>query len=224
VIKSVSLLTRREGMSVEDFQTYWREVHGPIAARIPGLRRYVQCATLPELYAEESPPDFDGVAELWWDNIEAMQQARATPESEATAADASNFLAGSVRLIVSEVPLIDAFPSPKDRQAMVKYIAMLMRKDGVPVEDFQRHWRDVHGPINVKAIPTMQRYVQSHVLPETYNADTPPAFDGLPEAWFDSVAAFRDRPRDPNAPRDLEWTNFCKGQKQIFAREVIIVD
>ena len=38
----------KAGMSVEEFQTCWFETHGPIAGAIPGLRRYVQCHTLPE--------------------------------------------------------------------------------------------------------------------------------------------------------------------------------
>ena len=32
-------------MTVEAFQRHWREVHGPLGARVPGLRRYVQSHT-----------------------------------------------------------------------------------------------------------------------------------------------------------------------------------
>jgi uncharacterized protein (TIGR02118 family) len=224
VIKSVSVLTRKGGMSVEEFQTYWRDVHGPLVARVPGLRRYIQSQTLPELYEAEKPPDFDGIAETWWDSVEAMEQARTTPEMQAVAEDGRNFISSSVRLLGTDVALIDDFPSASERQSMVKYVAFLMLKEGVPIEEFQRHWRDVHGPINVQAIPTMRRYVQVHVLPETFKGNSPPAFAGLPEAWFDSIEAFRGRPRDPNAPRDLNWPNVCSGQKDIFTREVVIVD
>jgi len=38
MIKLVYCITRRHGMSLEEFSRYWREVHGPIGRRIPGLR------------------------------------------------------------------------------------------------------------------------------------------------------------------------------------------
>ena len=33
------------GVSIDAFQTYWRNVHGPLAALIPTVRRYVQSHT-----------------------------------------------------------------------------------------------------------------------------------------------------------------------------------
>lgn len=225
MIKSVSILTRKDGMSVEDFQAYWRDVHAPLVAKTPGLRRYIISPTLPELYEEEKAPDFDGIAELWYDDREALEAARKTPEMQAGLEDGRNFVGQSIRLIATEVPMIDAFPSPRERQSMVRVVAMLMLKEGVPIEEFQRHWREVHGPINVQTIQGMRRYIQAHVLPELFKGDNPPPFAGLPESWFDSLEAFRNRPpRDPNAPRDLHWPNVCSGQKQIITREVVILE
>jgi uncharacterized protein (TIGR02118 family) len=43
MVKAISLIRRKSGLSREDFHRYWWDVHGTIAARIPGLRRYVQC-------------------------------------------------------------------------------------------------------------------------------------------------------------------------------------
>ena len=50
MIKVCELVRRRPGMSVEEFQAYWRDVHGPIVAALPGLRRYVQDHPLPGGY------------------------------------------------------------------------------------------------------------------------------------------------------------------------------
>jgi uncharacterized protein (TIGR02118 family) len=220
----MSLLTRKAGMSPQEFQRYWREVHGPIAAKMPGLRRYVQSQTLLETYEGDTPPDFDGIAELYWDNLEAFEQSRATPESRAAAEDAANFIGANTRLLVSERPLVDALPSPRERESMVKVVGMLMVKDGVSLDAFQKHWREVHGPINVKVITNMRRYVQALVLPQSFENGNPLRIGGLPEHWHDSLEAMRNRPRDPNAPRDLDWSNFCSGQKQIYSHEVVIVD
>jgi len=38
----MGLLTRRAGLAPEAFRRHWRDVHGPLAARLPGLERYLQ--------------------------------------------------------------------------------------------------------------------------------------------------------------------------------------
>ena len=42
MVKCFALLTKKSGMSDEQFHRHWREVHAPLALRIPSLRRYVQ--------------------------------------------------------------------------------------------------------------------------------------------------------------------------------------
>src|SRR2546430_17094275 len=79
MIKLVYCITRRRGMTLEEFSRYWREVHGPIGRRIPGLRRLVQ--SHPTRHpADLSPPPFDGMAELWFDDLAALEAARRSPE------------------------------------------------------------------------------------------------------------------------------------------------
>jgi uncharacterized protein (TIGR02118 family) len=88
---------------VEEFQRYWRETHGPIAARIPGVRRYVQCHTVPETYAGANVPPYDGAAELWWDDLESMRAAFSSPETQAAREDEQNFIDHSkVALFITE--------------------------------------------------------------------------------------------------------------------------
>lgn len=224
MIKRVSLVTRKAGMPVEEFQQYWREVHAPLALRVPGLRRYIQSHVLLETYDAAKPPACDGIVETWWDSVEASEQARKTPERTAVDADQPNFMSASKGLITTEVPIVDAFPSGKDRQSMVKYVAMLYRREGVSVEAFQKHWRDVHGPALIAGPHAMRRYVQTHVLPETYNGGHPPACDGLAEAWYDSLEAYQQRPRDPAMPRDPRWADYCRGEGQIWTREITLLD
>jgi uncharacterized protein (TIGR02118 family) len=69
-------LRRLSHLSRDEFQRYWREVHGPLVrerAEAMGLSRYVQSHALPEeasgrLARERgAPPSFDGVAQLWWE-------------------------------------------------------------------------------------------------------------------------------------------------------------
>ena len=88
----VALLIRKPGMSVEEFQRYWREHHGPLAAKVPGLRRYLQNPAMPELYGGRNAPLCDGVAEAWFDSMEDLQRSTETGELRAVRADEPNFL------------------------------------------------------------------------------------------------------------------------------------
>ena len=78
-------------MSVEEFSRYWREVHGPIGRRIPGLRRLVQSHPVPRP-PEMAAPNFDGIAELWFDDMTALEAARRSPEWRASTEDEANFI------------------------------------------------------------------------------------------------------------------------------------
>jgi uncharacterized protein (TIGR02118 family) len=94
MIKLVYCITRRRGMTLEEFSRYWREVHGPIGRRIPGLRRLVQSHPVSHP-SDMSPPAFDGMAELWFDDVAALEAARRSPEWRASSADEVNFIDGT---------------------------------------------------------------------------------------------------------------------------------
>ena len=42
MIARLAILYRRPDLTREEFQTYWKNTHAPLARDIPGLRRYVQ--------------------------------------------------------------------------------------------------------------------------------------------------------------------------------------
>ena len=91
MIKLVYCITRKPGLSREEFSRYWEEVHGPIGRRIPGLRRLVQ--SHPVGHPAGFPPaDFDGVAELWFDDEAAIEAARLSSEWQASTEDEANFI------------------------------------------------------------------------------------------------------------------------------------
>jgi uncharacterized protein (TIGR02118 family) len=91
-VKSVELITRRPGMPVEEFQRYWRQVHGPLGASIPVVRRYVQSHTRRGGYERGRTPAYDGAAITWFDDTQAMRVSATTPEYARTRADEVNFL------------------------------------------------------------------------------------------------------------------------------------
>ena len=86
-------LRRREGMSREEFQRYWREEHAPLVARhaeILRIRRYVQMHTIddPRLLpiaaargCEDEP--YDGIAEIWFDSADDMLASGGSADARA---------------------------------------------------------------------------------------------------------------------------------------------
>jgi uncharacterized protein (TIGR02118 family) len=89
MVKAIYLIRRKPSLSREDFHRYWREVHGVIAARIPGLRRYVQCHAIER---SGDGDDFDGAAEAWFDDMDAVRNAVASPEYAAARTDEARFI------------------------------------------------------------------------------------------------------------------------------------
>lgn len=92
-VKMISFLNKRSDVTVEFFQRHWRETHGPIAARIPGNARYVQCHVRLGIYAAGRTPVFDGIPIAWFEDVDALRASAQTAEYAATKADEQNFMA-----------------------------------------------------------------------------------------------------------------------------------
>jgi len=106
MVKAIYLIRRKPGMSGEDFHRYWREVHGPIAARIPGLRRYVQCHAVDAGLGAAA--DYDGAAEVWFDDMDTLRRAAASPEYAEAREDERRFidLERVTLVLTEEVPIV----------------------------------------------------------------------------------------------------------------------
>ena len=91
VIKVIYCITKKPGMPDGDFFRYWKEVHGPLGARIPGLLRLVQSHRI-SVSEDRRQPDFDGIAELWFDDIQSLLKARQSPEWREATDDEANFV------------------------------------------------------------------------------------------------------------------------------------
>ena len=96
--KFMVLLNRQEGISFEEYERYFFETHLPYVLEIPGLRGYKVNLRHPE---DEDAP-YDGISEFWFDDRAAFDSAMASPETEASLADAANFLMPPQILLVEE--------------------------------------------------------------------------------------------------------------------------
>jgi uncharacterized protein (TIGR02118 family) len=80
MLKFVVVLYRRPDLSPEQFRDNLRNEHGPMAERLPGLRRYVQNHVMPD--PDRPHPGWDAVVELYWDDRAAMEAAWRSPEGQ----------------------------------------------------------------------------------------------------------------------------------------------
>lgn len=82
-------LTKRDGMTTEEFQRWWRDVHAPIVKRLPGLKKYILNMVV---QSQDKPAPWDGIAELWYERPEDHQAALQTSVGTEVKNDLPNFL------------------------------------------------------------------------------------------------------------------------------------
>ena len=72
----------------EAFDRHYREIHIPLAKKLPGLRRYTVSRNVSGIRG--GGPCYM-VAELDWDDMDALKRAFQSPAGQATAADVPKF-------------------------------------------------------------------------------------------------------------------------------------
>jgi len=219
MVKCFALLTKRPDISDEQFHRHWREVHAPLALRISSLRRYVQSHRIPHDLSGFSPPPYGGAAEVWYDNLAAALQMRTNPEYlEGAFRDEPNFIEQPklAWLATQENVVVAGSPMTKQTPA-VKGLFLVKRKSSMSVAEFQDYWRNRHAPL-VPRTPHLLRYVQCHVLPETYDSDAPPAYDGVAELWWPDLARFKESWASPELQVEqlTDARNFVSGESRAF--------
>jgi hypothetical protein len=73
-VSTIALLERKTSISRDLFSRYWRDVHGVMAARIPGFDTYIQHHVMPLLdVGSTNPEPFEGIATVTY-TCEANRQ------------------------------------------------------------------------------------------------------------------------------------------------------
>ena len=115
MIKRVTLMTRKPGMTREAFADYWTRVHAPLLASHPAVKRltinvteeFVRFSVRNEDTADplrstivtQTP---DGIVELWFEDRESMNAMYASDFSRRLVADAEHFVGAIATFIVDE--------------------------------------------------------------------------------------------------------------------------
>lgn len=95
---------KRTDITEDEFITYWQQIHAPLAAAIPGVRRYV---IYPVIWSSSLIPVCDGLAEMWFDSRAMMQEGLASREGRWMFADLTNFCSQeSGTVVVDEIDVL----------------------------------------------------------------------------------------------------------------------
>jgi uncharacterized protein (TIGR02118 family) len=115
LIKRLTIMTRKPGMSREAFADYWTRVHAPLLASHPAVKRLVINVT--EQFVRfsvrnEDPVDAlrstivtqtpDGFVELWFEDRESMEAMYKSEHTKKLVADAENFVGAIATFVVDE--------------------------------------------------------------------------------------------------------------------------
>ena len=103
MLKVISLMKRKEGVSYEAFKKWALEEHPPLGKKLPGLRHY----RMSVVNADNPDLPYDVVSEFWFDDDAARQAAFATPEGKAAAEDAASHCSTRTHLLTEEKVIVE---------------------------------------------------------------------------------------------------------------------
>ena len=219
------IIGRRPDMTAEAFRQYWRDVHGPLAAAIPSVRRYHQNRVISDKsFRIEIPPGSwhpDGFSQIWFDDEAAMRAALAAPAYAANAADIPTFI-GDFKLLVC-TPQVDVELAPVSG-LLRKRVSLLTRRPGISAEAFRDEWLGRHAEI-VRNIPAIAGYTQNLVIRRGPDPDenlpyTALPIDGVAELWFRSTDELREGLYSPAGEALVVHAKGFLGQVTTFEVEV----
>lgn len=191
----MGLIKKKRDWTTDQFVAYWRDKHGPLAARAPALRQYWQNAVTERLQRgiafARGPWDFDGFSQLWFDDAGNADHAFNNSElASALIQDEQHFL-GGLHIVTAEQNVVVPVPDAPKRSVLLKRISTLKRRPDITEEDFRREWR-VHADY-VRKMPGVSGYRQNVVVARELVKGEPCGYEGLPidgivELWFEDTA------------------------------------
>jgi hypothetical protein len=196
-IKLFEFLRRKAGTTREQFHADWRDVHGPMLANEPDLRRHVKRYELNHRLdsdsgrartdAEVRDDGWDGVAVLWFDSIDELRALSGEPAMAAIRERAPRLHEDERLIVVTEDPEV-IVSTPRREEAGAKMLCILRRNAALDLDTFHDHWLKHHGGL-FQNVPELRApllgYDQNHGL-----RDRDSAFDGVTEQWFESLDTF----------------------------------
>lgn len=187
-----ALFSRRADVTQAQFASHWLGVHGQLAATLPGLGTYRQNHIRERLHeAPDSPVQaIDGIAQLSFPSIAAMEVSDASPEYAACKLDIPKFQ-GGITILVTETD--ELMPGPV---APAKLMWVSTRRSAAQSSGLREQWvaanRDAGG-----GLPCARRFVQNFLVDRAHPvaagvpSGDPSGAEAVSELWFDDAASAR---------------------------------
>lgn len=182
------LLKKRNGIKLEMFDDYWRDVHGPVCARLPGQYQYWQFHLAhnhggfwPDVdgvdYTCSEEDEFDGIAELTFTN----EQERNDWFSSASIlmSDEHNIFSRAIGYVTSSGNAItfrdqNLNGAPNGNDTSSRFHVLIQKADDISVDEFRDYISKQYVPAILKS--GLVTKLRVHLLDEHDNSeDLPPA-------------------------------------------------
>ena len=177
MINAITIIKKKQSLSYEKFQNYWKNEHGAIVTRSSLVGTYVQSHPIynDNLTFEDT---IDGIAEIWFDDTNAMRSLAATKEYKDIQDDEKVFIDGSaVRLIIAEdIITIDGNVSD------YKLLIFMNKSINLELTDFRKELAGIASNCSKQNVTRMKVS-----LPKLagYKGDKSPVWDAILTFWLD---------------------------------------
>ena len=179
-------LKGRTGLSIDQFRRYWKDAHGPLCARLPGLYQYKQFHLAPdrggvwpapEGVSRSTPDDeqIDGIAELTFTSTQNRQAW--VDAGLPLMIDEQNCFDETIGYLVTErrsTTFVDRISNdvPNGEVGVARYHVLLKRRLDRPTEELRRFLTEQFAPRVVESSLVLK--FRLHLLDE-YTKPAPPA-------------------------------------------------
>jgi uncharacterized protein (TIGR02118 family) len=222
-IVRMGLIKRLPSLTPAAFTEHWSGPHGAFAARLPNLRRYYQNHTMRPVRIGKltDPWELDGLSELWFDSLELMKQAIASPSYGDLAGDTP-----TVMIVPGVVagPQEAAVAMRESAGASVKAMVVVKRRGDLSSQQFLAGWHDATAQL--AGVDGLLGVTNTIVI---YREGAPReelAYDALPvdavtEFWFTADRALRSTLERPDFTSRAE--RLCESASSYVVQTYLIL-
>ena len=190
------VFSKREGLSDNQFREHWINVHGALARKMPGLRSYRQNHIVERLYEARGMAHhaIDGISQLKFDDVAAMERAEISPEYAACKTDIPKFQ-GAITILVLEREEIVRRANTPLAQKTAKLLWVSLARGDVNGAELRGRWM-TDAAVKINWIGKSSGFTQNFVSDRAHpvQAGVPQgdiAAEALSELWFEDVASLK---------------------------------
>jgi hypothetical protein len=200
MIHQFILAAPKPGMTAQEFQDYWVNVHAvKFAAKIPQIRRYLIDSRVPFDGDRGRPPlPHQGIAEIWLANDEEQLASLQSEEFlQGARLDEPNWAAFWLTIVLDTEAheIVPGPPLTDPKPSWVKLTTLIKRKPGLAL-DYYRQQTLTRYAAEVSRLPGLRRHLHAHTRDGFYTFGEA-SFDSVEQIWFDDLDALREALASP---------------------------